>query len=238
MTHEHSPDIAPVDFWEQRYADADRVWSGRPNQTVVDVVSTLAPGRALDLGCGEGADTIWLAEQGWDAVGLDISTTAITRARRAAAASGVSRARFVSADLATWDEDAVYDLVTASYLHSPVALDRIGALRRAAARVAPRGRLLIVSHVAPPPWASPEHVRDHVFVQPADELAALALDPAVWATEIAEVRARAITAPDGEPATLDDGLVLLRRLHALPGDDTWLGNLAAGRAADDRDPWA
>lgn len=215
MTHEHVPDVAPADYWEQRYADTERMWSGRPNQTVVDVVSTLAPGRALDLGCGEGADTIWLAKQGWDAVGLDISPTAIQRAQRAAEASGASRARFAAADLATWDEEGVFDLVTASFLHSPVALDRIGTLRRAAARVAPRGRLLIVSHAAAPPWASPEHVRDHVFLQPADEVAALALDPAVWTIQRAEVVSRETTAPDGAPASLDDSVVLLRRARGV-----------------------
>lgn len=205
--------VAPAEYWEHRYADAERMWSGRPNPTLVDVVTSLTPGRALDLGCGEGADTIWLARQGWDAVGLDISPTAVRRASSAAAASGVAadRARFVAHDLAEWDDEAAYDLVTASFLHSPVALDRTAALRRAAARVAPGGRLLIVSHAAPPPWASAEHVRDHVFLGPADEVAELSLDPAEWTVELAEVRSRQATAPDGRPAHLDDGVVMLRR---------------------------
>ena len=204
------PEVAPAAYWEQRYADAHRIWSGRPNATLVHVASGLPPGRALDLGCGEGADTMWLAAQGWDAVGIDISPTAVTRAEAAARAAGV-RARFLAADVATWADEGEFDLVTASFLHSPVALDRTQALRRAAARVAPGGRLLIVSHAAPPPWASPEHVRHHVFVSPADQLLELALDPTLWTTELAELYTRDATAPNGKPAHLEDGVVLLRR---------------------------
>ena len=209
--HPHDrPDASPAAYWERRYADSERMWSGRPNSTLVDVAAGLPPGRALDLGCGEGADTIWLAAHGWDATGIDISPTAVARAEDAARAAGVD-ARFVAADLATLADDDRFDLVTASFLHSPVALDRTQALRRAAERVAPGGRLLIISHAAAPPGQRPEHVRDHVFLSPAEELRRLALDPQKWTTEIAEVRTRDVTAPDGGPAHLDDGVVLVRR---------------------------
>ena len=205
------PTDVPAKYWEQRYADSDRVWSGRPNATLTHVARSLPPGRALDLGCGEGADTIWLATQGWDATGIDISPTAISRAADAARVAGVS-ARFVAADLATGVAgEGEFDLVTASFLHSPVTLDRMQALRRAAARIAPGGRLLVVSHAAPPPWASAEHVRDHVFQSPTEELKELALDPETWTTEIAEVHMRDATPPDGAPAHLQDGVLLLRR---------------------------
>lgn len=205
-------DSAPATFWEQRYADADRVWSGRPNATLVDVAGALPPGRALDLGCGEGADAIWLAGRGWDVTGVDISPTAVARAVDAAHAAGLD-ARFLAADLATFATDELFDLVTASFLHSPVALDRADALRRAAERVAVGGRLLVITHAAPPPWASAEHVRGHVFISPADDLAALALDPRAWTTEIADVRTRDAVAPDGSRAQLEDGVVLVRRVR-------------------------
>ena len=84
------PEIAPVDFWEERYAGADQVWSGKVNQVLADIAGTLVPGRALDLGCGEGADVIWLAQHGWQATGIDISATAIRHATAAAEASGVA----------------------------------------------------------------------------------------------------------------------------------------------------
>jgi SAM-dependent methyltransferase len=198
--------ITPAVYWENRYADP--VWSGRPNRTLVDVVDGLEPGRALDLGCGEGADTMWLAEHGWDATGMDISHSAIDRARGAA-----TTAHFEVADLENGVPAGEYDLVTASFFQSPVALDRARILRIAADAVAPRGRLLLISHAAPPPWAADEHAHGGVLLTPEDEITALALDPAQWAVEIAETRSRDATAPDGTPSTLDDTVVLVRRIQ-------------------------
>ncbi|QAY73401.1 class I SAM-dependent methyltransferase [Agromyces protaetiae] len=216
--------LSPADYWEDRYATSERVWSGRVNRVLADIADSLtagrAPGRALDLGCGEGADAIWLATIGWDVTGVDLSATAVRRATEAARASGldVSRVRFVAADLsdplpATLPHDA-YDLVTASFLHSTVELPRTDILRRAAALVAPGGHLLITSHAAAPPWAGAEHrahAAQHPFLTPDEEIAELALDPEQWETVAAETRTREAVGPDGEPATLDDGVVLLRR---------------------------
>ena len=66
-------------YWEERYSTATQVWSGRANASVVAVASELTPGTALDLGCGEGGDSLWLAEQGWRVTGVDISPTAVRR---------------------------------------------------------------------------------------------------------------------------------------------------------------
>ena len=79
----HETQSDPTEFWEDLYAGKSR-WSGNPNPVLVDVVGALSPGRSLDLGCGEGADVLWLAGQGWDATGVDISSTAVSRARAAA----------------------------------------------------------------------------------------------------------------------------------------------------------
>ena len=211
----------PADFWEQRYASSDRVWSGRANQTLVDIALTLVPGRSLDLGCGEGADVVWLAEHGWQATGVDISPSAIAHARAAAEARGLSSdsIRFEVSDLETGQETAAeigpdatqYGLVTACFLQSPVALSREQILRRAAARVSPNGRLLIVSHAAPPPWSGLVHRHAEGMPRPADDLAALVLSPELWEVELAEVRQRDAVGPDGEHAQLDDGVVLVRR---------------------------
>ena len=218
----------PVDFWEQRYASSDRVWSGRVNAALADVARTLTPGRALDLGCGEGGDAVWLAQQGWSVTGIDISPSAIARATAAAdalgltgepaepaepaAASEPARVRFQVGDLEGLADAAAYDLVYACFLQSPVALSREQILRRAVDRVAPGGRLLIVSHAAPPPWSTHlAHRHPDGMPQPADDLATLALPPEQWEVELAEVRSREATAPDGEHAVLDDGVVLVRR---------------------------
>jgi len=222
----------PADFWENRYAISDRVWSGRPNATLVDVVAALTPGRSLDLGCGEGADVIWLAQHGWQATGVDIAPSAIAHARDAAAAlrlgdgggggSGGSihfevadlEAELdaeLNAELDTELDAEQYDLVTACFLQSPVPLSREQILRRAAGRVSHGGRLLIVSHAVPPPWHAAAHHHE-TLPQPADDLAALALDPERWVVELEEIRRRDAVGPDGEPAVLDDGVLMVRRV--------------------------
>lgn len=209
------PDVAPVDFWEDRYAGSDRVWSGRVNAALAAIAPTLVPGRALDLGCGEGADVIWLGQNHWRATGIDISPTAIERARLAAKEAGLDeeRATFLAADLGSVNQAERaerYDLVTASFLHSPVQLSRTEILRSGADRVEPGGSLLITSHAAAPPWADAS-AHEHRFLSPEEELAALDLDPGQWQVVVAEVRPRAATGPDGTTATLDDTVVLLRR---------------------------
>lgn len=201
-----------ADFWEQRYAGSDRVWSGRANAALVDVAAGLAPGRALDLGCGEGGDAIWLAEHGWRATGIDIAPSAIAHARAAADQRGLTPdgIEFVVGDLETLRDDARYDLVTACFLQSPVALARDDILRRGAELVAPGGRLLIVTHAVPPPWHPAAH-QGETMPQPSDDLAMLALSREQWEVELAEVRQREATGPDGQQAVLDDGVLLMRR---------------------------
>ncbi|MBK0419443.1 NAD(P)/FAD-dependent oxidoreductase [Leucobacter sp. CSA1] len=203
----------PAEFWERRYGESERIWSGKVNRALADLAETWAPGRSLDLGCGEGGDAIWLAEHGWVATGIDLSATAVDRARDAAKARGIpeGRARFVAADLAEWDEPGEFDLVTASFLQSPVELPREEILRSAAARVAPGGRLVVVSHAAPPPWARAHAAHRSLFPSPSAELASLELDPDAWEVEVAEVRSREATGPDGERAELEDTVIVARR---------------------------
>jgi SAM-dependent methyltransferase len=210
-TTDSPPDAAQ--FWEARYAGVDRAWSGRPNTALVATVSDLPVGRALDLGCGEGADSIWLAERGWQVTGLDISPTAIGRAQAAAAQLDVpdGRLSWIAHDLATWPADGVFDLVSACFLHSPVEFPRTDVLRRVAALIAPGGHLLIVSHAAAPPWATQLDGHERRFLTPAEELSAIDLPDDEWQTLLAETRQRETTGPDGQRAMLDDGVVLLRR---------------------------
>lgn len=206
-----APPADPAAHWEARYAERPTIWSGRVNAALADVVASLAPGRALDLGCGEGGDAVWLARAGWQVTGLDISPTAVERARRAADDAGVGeRTRFVATDLAEVSAFEPADLVMASFLHSTVDLPRTAILRRAAAAVVPGGRLLVIGHAEPPPWAG-HHGRHAPMSTPSEDRAALALDPAEWEVEIEDLRARPATSPDGEAVTLRDGVLLLRR---------------------------
>lgn len=203
-------DVAPASYWEERYATDAPVWSGNVNATVAAIVSDMTPGRSLDLGCGEGGDVVWLASRGWNAHGVDIAASAVARGRAAASAMGVN-ATFEVADLSDWEPSTTYDLVTASFFHSPVALARSEVIRRAAAAVAPEGHILIVTHAAPPPWADEEHVRHHRFLSAREELEELELDGAEWAEVRVEDVERTATAPNGSTATLLDGVILLQR---------------------------
>jgi len=195
--------MSTAQFWEARYAQSGQVWSGRVNPTLADVASALAPGRALDLGCGEGGDAIWLAQRGWLVTAVDISTTALARGREAAmalpAASG--RIDWVAADLTEWRPTASYDLVSACFLQSPVELPRTEILG---------GSVLIISHAAPPPWAPPGHPHP-AFAGPAEEVAELGLDSSEWELVLAEVREREARGPDGQTAMLSDSVVRARR---------------------------
>ncbi|WP_396290812.1 class I SAM-dependent methyltransferase [Curtobacterium sp. KT1] len=213
-----SPTASAREWWEQRYAERDGIWSGRVNAVLADVAAELppAPGdrarRALDLGCGEGGDVVWLAEQGWDALGIDLSVTAIERGSRASVAAGVEeQTAFVAADLATWATAARFDLVTASFLQSwPVEIPRAAILRRAAGFVAVGGHLLVTAHAAPPHDDLPSELREYRFPTPEEDLMALQLDD-TWDVIAAELRPRTATTPDGDPHQVVDSVVLVRR---------------------------
>jgi SAM-dependent methyltransferase len=197
--------------WEEHYGERDRIWSGRANVRLTEVASGLTAGRALDLGCGEGGDAMWLAEQGWDVVAVDISDTALQRAAADATARGVdSRITFAQHDLAESFPDGEFDLVSAHFLHSTIPLDRPRILRQAANAVRPGGTLLIVDHAGPPPWASKLH-HHHDFPGADEVVASLELDDAEWERVRVEAVEREAIGPDGEPGTIVDNVMVLRR---------------------------
>jgi SAM-dependent methyltransferase len=131
--------------WDERYAQAERVWSTDPSRSVVEETDGLPPGRALDLATGEGRDAVWLAERGWKVTGVDFSEVALERAAALAAERGVA-ATWICADLLVFEPPhGAFDLVLILYLHiDPV--DRAGVLARAAAAVRPGGVILVVGH--------------------------------------------------------------------------------------------
>lgn len=142
--HDHEADTREWDRFYAAEGDAPH-WSGLPNPSLVTEVSDLPPARALDVGCGEGADAIWLASRGWRVTAIDPSRVALRRAQAAGRAADVD-VRWLHAGLLDLrDHDESYDLVSAQY---PVLRHRsddttITALLSA---VAPGGRLLFVHH--------------------------------------------------------------------------------------------
>ena len=189
--------------WEERYAERPRIWSGNPNPQLVAEATGLAPGRALDIGSGEGADVIWLAGRGWSVTGLDFSRVALDRAAEHAAAVGAdvaARTSWRQADLRGWSpagtaDEAAYDLVTSHFFHLPDRgmHDLVPVLATA---VAPGGTLLVVGH-HPGDLATGHRWGAVDMMYTAADLVPL-LDPAEWHVEVAEDRAREVPAPAGE----------------------------------------
>ncbi|MEV7404724.1 class I SAM-dependent methyltransferase [Streptomyces sp. NPDC091267] len=199
-----------AELWDERYRGSDRIWSGNPNTALVREVEGLKPGRALDLGCGEGADAVWLARWGWQVTATDISRVALGRAAGHAAEAGVAdRIDWQFHDLGASFPEGEYDLVSAQFLHSMGDLPREQILRRAAAAVAPGGVLLVVGHAGFPAW---EH--DHADVElptPDEVLASLALPQGEWDVLLSEEHERVQDDPDGNPTTRTDNTLKVRR---------------------------
>jgi SAM-dependent methyltransferase len=147
--HEADPSMWTQGFWDERYGSAATIWSANPNPHLVAQVADLRPGTALDVGSGEGADAIWLAEQGWQVTGIDVSTVALERAAQLAAAAGqdvAERITWQQADILTWDPaPRQFDLVSAQFMHLPRSAREV-VYRRLAEAVRPAGSLLIVGH--------------------------------------------------------------------------------------------
>jgi 2-polyprenyl-3-methyl-5-hydroxy-6-metoxy-1,4-benzoquinol methylase len=206
MQHEHHGEHGETEytkeFWDERYGSADKIWSGRPNTQLVAQVSDLAPGDALDVGSGEGADAIWLASRGWRVTAVDVSAVALDRAAQVAVAAGLqSLISWEQRDMLSWDPgQARFDLVSAQFMHLPrPAQDSMHT--RLAAAVRPGGTLLIVGHL---------HDELHAHIaprfRPAEDIAA-ALDPDAWQIIVATAIERSGTGPDGEPVVLSDSVL-------------------------------
>ena len=221
--HHGRPDPAAdqfsAGFWDAHYATKPQLWSGNPNRWLVTEASGLAPGRALDAGCGEGGDAIWLAGRGWQVTATDVSGVALERARDAAERGGASgRIAFEAGDLRTdVPPERAYDLVSAQYLHLPSAIRR-PAYARLAAAVAPGGTLLLVGHHPRDLDGSMPRPQDPDLFADEKELAA-ALDGPDWEIEVAEARPHAATHPDGYEVTVHDAVVRARRRGAGHSSD-------------------
>ncbi|MGL5912244.1 MAG: SAM-dependent methyltransferase [Phycicoccus sp.] len=202
-----------VTFWEDFYGGSEQIWTGRANPVLVEVATPLTPGRALDLGCGEGGDAVWLAGRDWHVTAVDISATALRRVVEHATAAGVAdRVTVRPHDLGATFPDGLFDLVSAQFLQAPaeVRLDRDAVLRRATDAVAPGGLLLVVEHGAMPPWGEQHHAA-HAFPTPEQTLAALALEPGAWDLERSGAFEREASGPHGQHGVLVDNVIAARR---------------------------
>lgn len=204
-------------YWEQQWqagpAGTPPAMAVMPaNPHLVREVEALEPGKALDAGCGAGAEAIWLASHGWHVSGADIAEEALARAAERAAGAGVAdRVRWIEADLTSWEPGTTYDLVTTHYAHS--AMPQVEFYDRVASWVAPGGTLLIVGHL------HHEHGHGHghgVGGPPAAASVTLAeitarLNATVWEVVTAEESERVVSHPSRGPVVLHDVVVRATR---------------------------
>lgn len=186
------------DFWEQLWAKTlrehgDKVAGRPPNAHLIAEAAGLVPGRALDAGCGHGAETLWLAAHGWQVTAVDFSAAALAHGRAMAEAAGVDvaeRIDWLERDLTNWTaEPDRYDLVVCLYLH--VARSVEDMVTRMANGVAPGGTLFLVGHrpIDPATGAATAAANQ---VQVSVEAARAALDARLWELVVAEERPRAV----------------------------------------------
>ena len=183
--------------------DSDRYWDevweagaqGSPHDgadaLLVAELAGVEPGRALDMGCGDGSNAVWLAERGWRVTAVDFSRKAVQAGRRNAAAAGAA-VEFIVADAATYRPQGAYDLVASFYIQLP-PVQRAAMLSRMRAALRAGGTLLFASHdrsTPPPGWSK-------------DDLATLtSVDEVVAELGGMEIE-RALVVEHGEPSEHD-----------------------------------
>ncbi|GAA2727697.1 class I SAM-dependent methyltransferase [Cellulomonas aerilata] len=219
---DRTPDAAA---WDERYGATEQVWSGDPNGALVAETAGLEPGRVLDVGCGEGADAVWMARRGWHVTALDVSRVALDRAEQHAREAGVQVTWLHSGLVESGLPPGGFDLVSAQYAVLRRTPDAV-AERTLSELVAPGGTLLVVHHALDRHHGAehehgdehdPDHDPDHagtggfdpsLYVLPDDVAATLR---AGWQVDVHERRPRSVSGGGGAHH-VEDVVLRARRL--------------------------
>jgi 2-polyprenyl-3-methyl-5-hydroxy-6-metoxy-1,4-benzoquinol methylase len=212
FTQQATTPVMDQTFWDERYRSAPQIWSGRPNPHLVSDTGALTPGRALDVGAGEGADAIWLATHGWKVTAVDISAVALERGRAQAETLGADvqdNITWTQADVLVADlPDAAFDLVTVQFVHF-ASTDRTTFFRRCIAAVAPGGTLMIAAHHPSDMNTTLPRPRVPDLYYSADELAELLDDH--WTITAQDARPRLGHDGKGNKVTMHDTVLVAHR---------------------------
>ncbi|MCU1687244.1 MAG: SAM-dependent methyltransferase [Amycolatopsis sp.] len=193
-------------YWEKHWQQAPGAGKALgPNPHLASETGGLAPGTALDAGCGDGGEAIWLASQGWDVTAADISAEALALAATRAVSKNVE---WVRADLTVWAPATQFDLVVTHYAHP--SIPQLAFYDRISGWVAPGGTLLIVGHRHTAGSAGHGHHPPAEASATAADITA-GLDTAKWEIATAEEHVRTLTAPDGRSRPLHDVVVRATR---------------------------
>jgi len=209
--HQHdrsTDDDFEAPSWDERYAGDASVWSGKPNPQLVTEAGKLRPGTALDVGCGEGGDVIWLAQHGWRVTGADFSANGLARAASHAQDAGVAdRTDWWQVDAREFDAAGrTFDLVTTHFLHLPDG-GMVDAVCRFADAVAPGGHLLVVGNSPEAHFAELSESKRRAMFLARDLVPGL---PDDFETLVVEQRPRTVVR-DGVSYHIDDSTLLARR---------------------------
>ncbi|GMQ97817.1 MAG: class I SAM-dependent methyltransferase [Acidimicrobiia bacterium] len=217
MSHEHGKTPAKDEqfdeaFWDERYSARPERWAGKPHVHLVSETADLKPGSALDVGTGEGADAIWLAERGWQVTAVDISSVALDRGRAQANRTSpdvAGRIEWVHADLTDWvPPPASFDLVSAHNFHLP-SQQRLPTYQHLFESVASGGVLLIVGHHPSDLDTTARRLPDPDPLFTADELVDELGEG--WTIVAADTRPRTERNRSGESITVHDAVLVARR---------------------------
>lgn len=210
----HDQDLAEMfsqATWDARYAESARIWSGNPNPRLVEHAADLAPGDALDVGAGEGADAVWLASRGWKVTALDVSQVALDKVTAHAEQAGVGdRVTTLHHDLMSGSAlPGAYDLVSAQFMHPPT--ERFaGLFQTLGETVRPGGALLVVGHHPDDVTTGVRSGHGHPELLFTPEQVVAVLPAEQWEIRVAEAPTRETPGDDG-PALVTDTVVLALR---------------------------
>lgn len=197
------------DYWEKHWGagqngvEPPAAASMPANPYVAEQTANLTPGTALDVGCGTGTESLWLAEHGWQVTGIDISATALATAKDRTTSGPTPE--WIEADASTWQPGREWDLVMTNYAHA--AGGQLDLYRRISSWVAPGGTLLIVGHR----HGQHDHHPEHATVT-ADQITAQFAEPD-WRVDAAYDNTRTVR-PGHQSVTLHDVIVRLTRSGA------------------------
>lgn len=155
-------------FWNEIWDGSDPECAA-PDAILASETAHMRPGSALDLGCGDGGNAVWLAKRGWRVTALDFSRSAIRAGRRLAKREGVE-VEFITSDAAAHKPQSRYDLIISFYIQLQPT-QRATMLSNGAAALKPGGTLLIVAHDRSTPpigWSE----RDLLTLVDPDEIVA------------------------------------------------------------------
>lgn len=200
--------------WEKRYASTQRLWSEDVNELLPEFAAPLAPGLALDIGCGEGTDLLYLLERGWQVVGVDFSATAIARFLDGAHRIGAAdRATGLVGDARDLHIEGLFDLVTIFFVHGNKdgsGVDLGALISEQASRLKPGGIILVNVHTVNPPWHR-NGGRTYTATQILDSLRSTGMLTQEWMIQVAEERWEDVPASkDHEAGKRSNAVVVLR----------------------------